>query len=50
MNNYYEELISYKKDEIKDFFKNTKLFDSQFKYDSFNETCNKKMFGMTPKI
>ncbi|WP_066160831.1 hypothetical protein [Aliarcobacter skirrowii] len=44
MNNYYEELISYKKDEIKDFFKNTKLFDSQFKYDSFNETCNKKMF------
>ena len=44
MSNYYKELIDYKKSEIEDFFKNVKLFENQFEYDSFNETCNEKMF------
>lgn len=40
----YEELLSFGKDRIDDFFKNVQLFPGQFTFSDFNKECYKKMY------
>lgn len=40
----YEELLSFSKNRLKDFFKNVTLFENQFEYSDFNQKCYDCMF------
>lgn len=40
----YEELLSFSKNRLKDFFKNVTLFENQFEYSDFNKKCYDCMF------
>lgn len=40
----YEELLAFGQDRIFEFFKNVSLYDSQFKYSTFNAECYEAMY------
>ncbi|WP_449623074.1 hypothetical protein [Robertmurraya sp. Marseille-Q9965] len=44
----YEELLEFNKEKIDHFFRNTTLFENQFKYSDFNNLCYNKMYEEVP--
>jgi len=40
----YEELLDFSKERIKEFFKNTKLFEGQFEFNDFHKLCYANMY------